>query len=60
MHQLSFLYVLNYVASHLLAVQERGRVAVHMQGTLFTLARLTIVPTIKNLYHILYESILMN
>ena len=27
------------------------RMAVNVQGTVFTLARLKIVPTIKNLYH---------
>ena len=36
--------------SLILVVQKR--VAAHMQGTVFTLARLKIVPTIKNLSHI--------
>ena len=35
----------------LLAVQKKEREAAHMQGT-FTSARLKIVPTITNLYHI--------
>ena len=34
------------------SLSERERAAVCMQGTVFTLARLKIVPTIKNLYHI--------
>ena len=39
------------LSSRLLAVREREGTAAHMQGTVFTLARLKIVPTI-NLYHI--------
>ena len=39
------------LSSRLLAV-ERERAAAHMQGTGFTLARMKIVTTIKNLYHI--------
>ena len=35
--------------SHGFAIRERGRVAVNMQGTVFTIARLIIVPTIMNL-----------
>ena len=46
------------LSSHLLTVCER--VAVNMQGTVFTLARLKIVLTIKNLYHIQCQSMLMN
>ena len=38
--------------SRLLAVLTRERAAAHMQGTALTLARLKIVSTIKNLYHI--------
>ena len=34
------------------SLSERVRMASHMQGTVFTLARLKIVPTVKNLYHI--------
>ncbi len=41
MHQLCFIYAKRF--SHLLAVRERERVAVKMQGTVFTLARLEIV-----------------
>ena len=50
MHQLCFRY-LNYIA-YTRSLKERERAAAHMQGTVFTLARLKIVPTIKNLYHI--------
>ena len=47
MHQLCFLYMLNYrviysLSSHLLTVE---RAAVNMQGKVFTLARLKIVPS---------------
>ena len=38
------------------SLSERERAAVNMQGTVFTLARLKIVPTIKNLscrYHLM-------
>ena len=38
MHQLSSLYILNYVASHLHIVRERA--VDNMQRTVFTLARL--------------------
>ena len=41
----------------ILTVRERA--AAYMQGTVFTLARLKIVPTIKNLYHI-EASVLLN
>ena len=37
------------LSSHILAIQ-REREAVNMQGTVFTLARLKIVLTIKNLF----------
>ena len=39
------------LSSHVLAIQERERerAAVNKQGTVFTLARLKIFPTIKNL-----------
>ena len=50
MHQLCFLYMLNYPAVY--SLSEREGVAAHMQGTVFTSARLKIVSTIKNLYHI--------
>ena len=54
MHRLCFLYIYVYIyaklSSRLLAVR-RGRAATHMQGTVCTLAREKIVPTIKNLYH---------
>ena len=45
MHQLSFQYILNYVASHLLTVRERERerLAVHMHGI--------VIITIKNSYY---------
>ena len=81
MHQLCFLYMLNYLCSFLLQQikcwfqerkkekrkkklknalsereRERERAAVSMLGTVFTLARLKIVPTIKNLYHIQCQS----
>ena len=32
--------------------KERERAASHMQGTVFTSAKLKIVSTVKNLYHI--------
>ena len=48
MHQLCFLYILKPVYS----LSETERERLHMQETMFTLARLKIVPTIKNLYHI--------
>ena len=44
------------LSSHLLTVPEREREAVHMQGTVY-LARLKIVPTTKNLYHIQYQCV---
>ena len=41
------------LSSHVLAIlREREREAVNMQGTVLPLAKLKIVPTIKNLYHI--------
>ena len=58
MHQLCSLYA--KLPSHLLTVRERGRVGVNVQGTVFTLARLKIVPTIKNLYHIQCQKMLTN
>ena len=36
----------------LLAAQKRERAATHMQGTVLTITRLKIIPTIKYLYHI--------
>ena len=57
-HQLCFLYMLNHPV--LLFARERERAAVNMQGTVFILARLKIVPTIKNLYHIQCQNMLMN
>ena len=50
MHQLCFLYMLNYPAVY--SLSEKERAAAQMQGTVFTLARLKIVPTIKKFYHI--------
>ena len=57
MHQLCFLYMLNYPGKSTYSLsthcpKERERAAAHMQGTVFTLARSKIVSTIKNLYHI--------
>ena len=49
MHQLCFLYMLNYPAVYTLSEQEK--MAAHMQGTVFALARLKIFLSIKNLYH---------
>ena len=43
MHQLCFLYMLNYPV--ILCSLSRERVAVNMQRTVFTLARLKIVPS---------------
>ena len=40
------------LSSHQLAVGKRERAAAHMHGTMSILARLTIVLSIKNLYHI--------
>ena len=56
MHQLCFLYMLNYPAVY--SLSEKQRVAVNMQGIVFTLTRLKIVPTIKNLNHIQCQSLL--
>ena len=49
MHQLLSIYA---ELSSLYSLSERARMDAHMQGTVFTLARLKIAPTIKNLYHI--------
>ena len=49
-HQLCLLYMLNYPAVYSLSEIEIA--AAHMQETVSTAARLKIVPTIKNLYHI--------
>ena len=57
MHQLCFLYMLNYQTIN--SLSERERAAAHKQETVFTLARLKIVPTINNLYHT-NASVLMN
>ena len=38
MHQLRILYMLHYPVMHSLSKRERERVAVNMQGTVFTLA----------------------
>ena len=46
MPQLCFLYKLNYPSVD--TMSERQRAAAHMQGTVFTLARLKIVPIFKN------------
>ena len=43
-HQLCFLYMLHYPAVY---SSEREREAVDMQGTVFALARLEIVPSIE-------------
>ena len=48
MHQLCILYQLIQSSTRC----QRERVAVNMQGIVFTFARLKIVPTIKNLHHI--------
>ena len=52
------------LSSRLLAVRkrerEREREDTHMQGTVFTSARLKIVPTIKNLYCIQSQSALVD
>ncbi len=48
------------LSSRLLAVRKREREATHMQETVFTSARLKIVPTIKNLYRIQCQSALVN
>ena len=50
--------MLNYLVIY--SLYERERVSVNMQGTVLILARLKIVPTIKNLIHIQCQSILMN
>ena len=44
MHQLCFLYMLNNPVIYLLSLRENG----NMHGTVFTLARLKIVPTITS------------
>ena len=44
---ISYAFYVNYPVMY--SLSERERVAVNMQGTVFTLARLKIVPTIKNL-----------
>ena len=49
MHQLCFLYMLNYPVIYLLSQRERERL--HMYKEL-CLPRLKIVPIIKNLYRI--------
>ena len=51
MQHLCILYMINYPAC-LLAVRKKEKATAHMQGTVFTSARLKIVPTIMNLYHI--------
>ena len=43
MYQFCFLYMLHYPVMY--SLSERERVAVNMQGTVFTLARLQIVPS---------------
>ena len=55
MHQLLFLYILNYPVIYSLSEREskRERAVAHMQVTLFTLAWLKKVSTPKNLYDIL-------
>ncbi len=40
------------LTSHIFTLQKRERAALHMLETVYTLARLKIVPTIMNLYHI--------
>ena len=56
MDQLCFLYMLNSPAIYS-ALSKRENRLHNMQGTEFTLARLKIVPTIKNLYHIQCECV---
>ena len=61
------LYIINKVltmlcmyaklSSYLLAVGKTKTAAAHMQGTVFTLASLKIVPTIKNLYRIQFQCV---
>ena len=55
-HQLCLLSIYANLSSRLLTV-ERERAAAHMQGTVFTLARLKIVHNIKNLYHYHYQCV---
>ena len=54
-HQLSFPYIINYIASHILAVQRQSEQ--YTCKELFTLARLKIVPTIKDLSYPMPEHV---